>query len=896
MSRPRSTASGHRAGRSAVAIATAVLAAGSLALTALPAQATPAAAGQRTAATTPSGSATADKLGSHDRALLAKYRKQHAARTTMKNADRAVPDFATLLIAVREGRTDEAERALADLGVEATRTESAVGYIKANVPFGMVDRVVAIDDVVAVDVDELLTLDETRADGAAGTAATAATGSRLPDAPSARTPDSNAYMPTRETGSVEFKEDHRTYDGRGVTIGIMDTGVDPTHPALARTTTGERKLVDTAVGTNPRDFIDLLFDPTWQNMTATSKVAGPVFTDTVHGETWRAPDSADLRIGLRPIQLPQGSTVVPTLVRESDGAVWVDTDQDHDFTDEELLRPYKEKRQIARFGTDDPKTTADERIPFTVEVRNDFFPNTVSVNVNLITEAHGTHVAGITAANGMFGGRMDGQAPGARLVSMRACHSFGCSSAALTDGMIDLATKYDVDVINMSIGASPAFNDGQSARALVYNRLIDESGVQMFISAGNSGAGVNTVGDPTAADKVVSVGASVSRATWWANYGSEVRDERGIFPFSSRGPREDGGFKPDLTAPGAAVSTVPAWLPNASVAETGYTLPVGYSMMNGTSMASPQATGAAALLLSGAKQRGVSASPAKLRSALYSSARYNDKVPAVAQGRGALEVAGAWKYLSRGTTAVEEVTVSAPVCTPLSGDLVTPHTGSGVFNSCAPGSGGQGAGETRTYDVTVTRTTGPDRAVPYLLTVEGDERTFSAPRVVRLPLNEPTVVKVTAAPRAAGVHSAILRIDNPATKAVEQSAMLAVEAAAQLTAGEPYEVRGVTHRNGTVHYSVAVPEGTKSLTVSLDGLTEGSQTRWWAFTPTGTTGEDAAPGSLSCYANYHDGNGCDPATRTYEAPAAGVWELVVESRRTSPSFANPFRLTATVTP
>ncbi|MEU1893193.1 S8 family serine peptidase [Streptomyces pristinaespiralis] len=889
MSRPRSTATNQRAGRGAVAIATALLAAGTLALTALPAQATPAAAEPDvSAAATPS----ADKLGGHDRALLATYRKQHLARTTMKNADRAVPDFATLLIAVRDGRTAEAERALADLGIRTTRTESAVGYIKANVPFGMVDRVAAIEDVVAVDVDELLKIDEVRPEGAD---TVAAAGGQGPQAPSAKTPDSNAYMPTRETGSVEFKEDNPSYDGRGVTIGIMDTGVDPTHPALARTTTGERKLVDTVAGTDPRNFIDLLFDATWQNLSSATRVSGPVFTDQVRGETWKAPDSADLRIGLRPIQLPQGATVVPTLVRESDSAVWVDTDLDHDFTDEELLRPYREKQQVAHFGTDDPTTPADERIPFTVQVRDDFFPGTVSVNVNVITEAHGTHVAGITAANGMFGGRMDGQAPGARLVSMRACHSFGCSSAALTDGMIDLATKHGVDVINMSIGASPEFNDGQSARALVYNRLIDESGVQLFISAGNSGAGVNTVGDPTAADKVVSVGASVSRATWWANYGSQVRDGLGVFPFSSRGPREDGGFKPDLTAPGAAVSTVPDWLPNSSVAETGYTLPVGYSMMNGTSMASPQATGAAALLLSAAAQRGVSAGPEELRSALYSSARYNDTVPAVAQGRGALDVAGAWTYLSRNATAVDAVSVSAPVCTPLSGGLVTPHTGSGVFNSCAPGSGGQGVGESRTYDVTVTRTSGPDRAVPYLLTLTGDDGTFSVPRTVMLGLNEPTVVKVVAEPSSQGVHSALLRIDNPGTTATEQTAMLAVEAATPLAAGTTYEVTGVAERNGTVHYTVAVPAGTTALNVKLDGLADGSHTRWWAFRPTGVSGESAAPGSLSCYSGYLGGNGCDPAARTYKAPAAGVWELVVESRRTSALLDNPYRLTATVT-
>src|SRR5690606_26900548 len=133
------------------------------------------------------------------------------------------------------------------------------------------------------------------------------------------------------------------------------------------------------------------------------------------------------------------------------------------------------------------------------------------------------------------------------------CTANGCSSAALTDGVVDLATNYGVDVINISIGSSPALNDGQSAMALLYDRLIEETGVQIFSSAGNSGAGTNSVGDPSVASDVVSVGAAVSDDTWWANYGSSVTEDHSVFPFSSRGPREDGGLKPDITAPGAAV-------------------------------------------------------------------------------------------------------------------------------------------------------------------------------------------------------------------------------------------------------------------------------------------------------------------------------------------------------
>lgn len=40
-------------------------------------------------------------------------------------------------------------------------------------------------------------------------------------------------------------------DGRGVTIGILDSGVDLGHPALQKTTTGERKIVDWVTATDP---------------------------------------------------------------------------------------------------------------------------------------------------------------------------------------------------------------------------------------------------------------------------------------------------------------------------------------------------------------------------------------------------------------------------------------------------------------------------------------------------------------------------------------------------------------------------------------------------------------------------------------------------------------------
>lgn len=63
-------------------------------------------------------------------------------------------------------------------------------------------------------------------------------------APGAGTPRKNPYMPTGDTKAAQFVNDHPSWDGRGVTIGILDSGVDLGHPSLNTTSTGERKIVD----------------------------------------------------------------------------------------------------------------------------------------------------------------------------------------------------------------------------------------------------------------------------------------------------------------------------------------------------------------------------------------------------------------------------------------------------------------------------------------------------------------------------------------------------------------------------------------------------------------------------------------------------------------------------
>ncbi|MEU3395443.1 hypothetical protein [Streptomyces filamentosus] len=93
---------------------------------------------------------------------------------------------------------------------------------------------------------------------------------------------------------------------------------------------------------------------------------------------------------------------------------------------------------------------------------------------------------------------------------------------------------------------------------------------------------------------------------------------------------------------------------------------------------------------------------------------------------------------------------------------------------------------------------------------------------------------------------------------------------------------------------MTVPAGSRWPAVPTDGLGEGSRTRWWAFAPTGVSGEKSAAGTIYRYNGYLDGHGCDPKRRTYAEPAAGVREPAVEAPRTSPPWADPYAPTAGV--
>ncbi|RPK64624.1 Subtilisin DY [Streptomyces sp. ADI96-02] len=882
---PSSIPGARRAARIAAAAGLAAALAASGAAPAFAAE-DPAPAPVKPAATSDRG----DKLGEADADLLAK-----AEAKGQKNV--------TMMIATAPGATEQVTEQLdAVKGSVLGQTYDKLGYVRATVPTAGAEATIKaaskLSSVLGIDLKQEVELDDPTPSGdrVAGAKQLKATGSY--PAPGKKTPAKNPYNPSFETGAVDFVEQHPEADGRGITIGILDSGVDLGHPALRKTTTGERKIVDWVTATDPVSD----GDGTWLRMT--ESVAGPTFTSG--GTTYAAP-AGSYRFSLFKESATAGGEMAGDLNRDGDttdvwgvlydqvaGTTRVDLNGNADFADDKVLKPYKEKFQVSYFGEDDPRTDVVERIPFVVETRKDVVYNAAGatadfVNIGVIEGSHGTHVAGITAANGLFGGEMDGAAPGAKIVSSRACTwSGGCTNIALTEGMIDLVVNRGVDIVNMSIGGLPPLNDGNNARAELYKRLVDIYGVQLIISAGNSGPGLNTIGDPALADHVISVGASISKETWAANYGSNVSKKYDMLPFSSRGPREDGGFAPIISAPGAAINTTQTWAAGGPVKEAGYSLPAGYSMLQGTSMASPQAAGAAALLLSAAKQKNLELPPADLRSALTSTATHIKDVPAHVQGSGLIDIVGAWKQITKKGEPAHEFTVKAPVDTAIDFALKDPGFGTGIYDR----EGGLKAGETKVYDVVVTRTTGPDRSVQHKLSWKNNDGTFelSSPEYVSLPLDTPVKVKVRAKARTSGVHSAILQVDDKKTAGVDHSVLSTVVVAEDLAApGYAFKKSGTVQRNSTTSYFINVPEGAKTLEVAMSALRSGSQTRFVALHPYGTPVDPTA--TTMCYPNYENpANTCRPDARSYKDPQPGVWEIEVEARRTSPLLDNPYKL------
>src|SRR2546423_2351349 len=205
---------------------------------------------------------------------------------------------------------------------------------------------------------------------------------------------------------------------------------------------------------------------------------------------------------------------------------------------------------------------------------------------------HGTFVAGVIAGNGTrSSGAYTGVAPNARLVGLSAGDVNLFYVLDGFDYLLQHAGMLNVRVVNCSFSAETIYDTNDPVN--IATKMLTDRGVNVVVSAGNTGPGMHTLNPYAVAPWVVSVGAT---------------DFKGrLASFSSRGQFASTLFRPTLVAPGVGITSLRATGINQTSAEgvavnndaqnIPPTLLPYYTTASGTSFSAPQVAGTIALML-----------------------------------------------------------------------------------------------------------------------------------------------------------------------------------------------------------------------------------------------------------------------------------------------------------
>ncbi|HZU85996.1 MAG TPA: S8 family serine peptidase, partial [Anaerolineaceae bacterium] len=246
---------------------------------------------------------------------------------------------------------------------------------------------------------------------------------------------------------------------------------------------------------------------------------------------------------------------------------------------------------------------------------------------HLNSSGHGTHVAGSIVGNGYLSLMQQGLQAQARSADPSFDYAFGVGQAPEakiafayvagsqlgTEGTLcgigtarttwtSLYTQGARNV-NNSWGSTTTSYGGNATNA--DREMWTYQDYLIITSAGNAGPGWSTVGQPGTAKNIITVGAAGNHRSVW-DFTSSTASL--LTDFSSRGPitavGSDGRAKPDIVAPGADILSVRStFIANSNVPLWGNEPGDGdangvqdYTWSGGTSMSSPQITGAATVV------------------------------------------------------------------------------------------------------------------------------------------------------------------------------------------------------------------------------------------------------------------------------------------------------------
>jgi tripeptidyl-peptidase-2 len=471
------------------------------------------------------------------------------------------------------------------------------------------------------------------------------------------------FLDTKAIGAKSFIGANPAYDGRGTVIFILDNSVDPMIPGLMKTSTGEVKVIDmqdfsgqvmlkyksaeieetgegkTLVGDGIRlyGFESLNYRPEndkymiayideavhYKNSSVKDLNDNGRFDDKFAIVTFPVENTAEISGEFRGMVKPEDKLWV----------YFVDEDGDGNINDESPKFNYKYNYDVFTFN----KGVRDRKSLLTMSAN--ILPDEGKIMINTGDGSHGSHCAGIAAGFENYGTPGNsGIAPGAYVVSLKIGNNLlsgGCSTTEAMKKAYEYGIKFmeeagfDFGIYSMSYGIG-AEQPGRTSIAEFLDKFAHENpNIVVVTSNGNNGPGINSTGTPAGAANVVSVGAMIPPDVLKNLYGSG-RTSNWVTHFSSRGGESE---KPDVMAPGAAVSTVPAF--------------EGGERFWGTSMSCPQVAGACALLVSAAQQENVEITGSLLKFALKSTADKMAGYDYVDQGSGLVNIPEAWEFLKQ---------------------------------------------------------------------------------------------------------------------------------------------------------------------------------------------------------------------------------------------------------
>ncbi len=205
---------------------------------------------------------------------------------------------------------------------------------------------------------------------------------------------------------------------------------------------------------------------------------------------------------------------------------------------------------------------------------------------------HGTFVAGVIAGSGArSGGAYTGVAPNAKVVGLSAGDVNLFYVLDGFDYLLQHAAMLNVRVVNCSFSAETVYDTNDPVN--VATKMLTDRGINVVVSAGNTGPGMHTLNPYAVAPWVISVGA-----TDFKNH---------LASFSARGEFASSLFRPTLVAPGVGITSLRATgvtqtgAEGVAVNNDGQNIPPSllpyYTTASGTSFSAPQVAGAIALML-----------------------------------------------------------------------------------------------------------------------------------------------------------------------------------------------------------------------------------------------------------------------------------------------------------